>query len=78
MYIVRSEHSISTDSSAYMCVGVPNASQSQILNIEIINCLWALAEGVWKIPEEFEGDGGSGVRTVMEEVVEVCKWTGFL
>ncbi|KAI8842668.1 Golgi transport complex subunit 5-domain-containing protein [Chytriomyces cf. hyalinus JEL632] len=56
MYAIRSEHLVATDSSVYVIPGTPSCTPSQLLNIEIINCLWTLAEGVWKIVDEFEDD----------------------
>ncbi|KAJ3110915.1 Conserved oligomeric Golgi complex subunit, partial [Physocladia obscura] len=59
MYTMRSEHSVAADSSVF---NVPSgsgttaasATPSQMVNIDVINSLWALADGIWNIVEDFE------------------------
>ncbi|KAJ3067856.1 Conserved oligomeric Golgi complex subunit [Podochytrium sp. JEL0797] len=70
MFSIRSEHSVATDASVYAIPGTANATPSQILNVGIINCLWALAEGAWKIMDEFEETEVAGVLTDSVETVQ--------
>ncbi|KAJ3015917.1 UNVERIFIED_CONTAM: Conserved oligomeric Golgi complex subunit [Siphonaria sp. JEL0065] len=56
MYHIRSEHS--------------SANPSQLLNIDIVNCLWILADGVGKLMDEFDDDTVVGVLTDSVEGVQ--------
>ncbi|KAI9329575.1 Golgi transport complex subunit 5-domain-containing protein [Zopfochytrium polystomum] len=53
MYAIRSEHMVATDAAAYQPLGIATASSSMLLNIEIVNCLWFFADGLWKMKDEF-------------------------
>ena len=68
MYAIRSEHMVATDASAYPPIGLASASASVLLNIEIVNCLWALAAGLWKLREEFDEEV---IVAALGECVEV-------
>ncbi|KAI9339588.1 Golgi transport complex subunit 5-domain-containing protein [Obelidium mucronatum] len=61
MYHIRCEHSVATDSSVFTVATstAASANPSQVLNIDIVNCLWALSDGVSKIIDEFCGDESS-------------------
>ncbi|KAJ3326392.1 Conserved oligomeric Golgi complex subunit [Blyttiomyces sp. JEL0837] len=78
MYSVRSEHLVATDSTVYHPTGVATASASQLLNIEIVNCLYALADGVGNIAEEYNDnvvftfldDSAEGLNKLIITIVE--------
>ncbi|RKO88423.1 Golgi transport complex subunit 5-domain-containing protein, partial [Blyttiomyces helicus] len=57
MYAVKAEQISATDSNAYQVTGSGTATQSQLLNIEIANCLWWLQESAWKALEEHVESG---------------------
>ncbi|ORY48945.1 hypothetical protein BCR33DRAFT_677247 [Rhizoclosmatium globosum] len=71
MYSIRSEHCVANDSTVFTIPG-GNApvNPSQLLNIEIVNCLWTLAEGVWKIMDDFEDEQIVSVLTDSVEAVQ--------
>ncbi|KAJ3163351.1 Conserved oligomeric Golgi complex subunit [Irineochytrium annulatum] len=67
LYAIRTEHMAATDSTAYQVSGTGTATSSQILNIEIVNCLWNLAEGVAVVAREFED---AVVESAMKDAIE--------
>ncbi|KAJ3030527.1 Conserved oligomeric Golgi complex subunit, partial [Rhizophlyctis rosea] len=67
LYAVKCESLSATDPYAYQVSGVGTATQSQLLNIEIVNCLWWLQESVWRTLEEY---GESAVVDVIGEALD--------
>ncbi|RUS18936.1 Golgi transport complex subunit 5-domain-containing protein [Endogone sp. FLAS-F59071] len=53
MYCMKCEGLIATDPSAYQVVGPGPMSNSQNMNVELINNLYAVYQSVWKVLEEF-------------------------
>ncbi|KAI9193313.1 Golgi transport complex subunit 5-domain-containing protein [Polychytrium aggregatum] len=49
LYIKKSELWSVKDSNAFSITGLITATQAQILNAEIANCLYALKEGLWAV-----------------------------
>ena len=55
MYLVKMEHLTATDSSAYTFSGLGTASHSQLVNLDIINCLWLLKEEFYSLLVDYSG-----------------------
>ncbi|KAJ1561920.1 Conserved oligomeric Golgi complex subunit, partial [Cladochytrium tenue] len=67
MYAVRCEQIAATDASAYPTLGVASAPASLVLNVEIVNCLWHLADGLWKLRDDFDSED---VSRTLEDATE--------
>ncbi|KAI8849185.1 Golgi transport complex subunit 5-domain-containing protein [Chytridium lagenaria] len=67
MYAIRTEHSAATDASAYQVTGAGTATSSQLLNLEIVNCLWSLGDGVYQIGGEFK-QNAHVVTVILESI----------
>ncbi|KAJ3349617.1 Conserved oligomeric Golgi complex subunit [Entophlyctis luteolus] len=71
MYSIRSEHLVASDSSLFSVANgtAVTANSSQLLNIDIVNCLWALSDGIWKALDDFDEEQ-SVVTGIFVEAVE--------
>ncbi|KAJ3108658.1 Conserved oligomeric Golgi complex subunit [Phlyctochytrium planicorne] len=79
MYAIRTEHTAATDLSAYQVSGVGTASSSQLLNLEVVNCIWSLVDGIFQIGNEFINvphvttaimESISGLQKVIQGIIE--------
>ncbi|KAJ3284748.1 Conserved oligomeric Golgi complex subunit [Borealophlyctis nickersoniae] len=74
MYAVKCESLSATDSNAYHISGAGTATHSQMLNLDIINCLWWLQESVWKVVEEYgESSAVDGIADALETLSKLLQ-----
>ncbi|RUS22634.1 hypothetical protein BC938DRAFT_475222 [Jimgerdemannia flammicorona] len=77
LYRVKCDGLIATDPSAYQIIGPGPMSNSQTMNFELINNLYATYQSIWKVLEEFPEfvveimrDGVEGTRKLMLLIAE--------
>ena len=73
-FISKCEQKYSTEGSTFQYSN-SNATQAQIMNIELINCLWKLKNCLWSLVEQFQQDifneSGQTVIDCIADIVEV-------